>query len=611
MKKLMTLTLVATLAISTVDATTVFAKTIEYQYNDITTMYEAAVSDAASLKTQIGQQPNDVVATFLKDKVSAIFAFLDDREKKKQIYNDYGQMESDDFGDIGYITPLNIPKTIHRQLQELDAIAQQLDGAAEATHQLLQQRIKNTYKEFDLYYENGALLDGIYEGNLYKDGELLGAALNIAYENTETSFLKYAYRRIVAQKDEAEIKENLQAYIDAATKNIEAANDIVKAAQDPEYPKVTLNTDIAMKTINDSTATLRFIQNVMNMYEAQAHMTKLHRAIEEGFTLLGKQIDFTAPNAQANYQNIKLLEVLDGRFDDQGFAYFKVDLSAVAGNYTFVGNADVASYTTFATDDVSRIHESMQLGGREVRYLENGTYAIAIKGEPNARYHFKLKRRTYNVETMKVLTAASKDYDTVSVAKIPIYQKNQPSIKVKFTTNQRVQFLVKPSNTTPVDENGHVIGATVIDAIELKHTQTDKIYKTQKLTGYDDRFVAFVPNGTYTVSLKSTSPSLGQHVALRYFLAPMLPLNEKVSYRKGHFNTFSFVPKKDTKIKFTLSAPSTNIDRKFKLYNDEDQLVKRVTLKAGDRSRTFTYTVKKGRYYLKVDDFHIKTKVVK
>ena len=561
-----------------------------HEYYLVTKEYEDKVQEAAALKAQIGQQSNEVVAALLKEKVAEVFSYLDDHDKKNRIYDDYGHMQYDDVGAAGYETPLNIPQTIKKQLEEIDAVTKQLDGAAEETHTLLQQRIKDIYKEFNLYYENGALLDGEYEGNLYEDGKLIGAILNLAYFKTETSFLNYEYKRLVSQKDEVAIKARLQEYVDAATKNLEAANTILKASQDSDYPNVNLYTDSATKTVNKSVSTLRFIQNVMNTYDAEANLTDLQETMTEGFTLLGKTIDFNGPDSSATYQEMPLAHVQDGFLDDKGYAYFKIKLTEAEGNYTFVGNDDVKSYTTFVATAPENIDRSQQLAATDIHYLEKGTHYIAVKGHPNQPYHFKLKRRTYNVESMSVLKPASSDFDRINVAKVPIYQTTQPSVTMQLTTNQHIQFLTLASNTT------------VIDALELKNEQTGKTYTPKKMSA--NRFGIFAPNGTYRVSLKSSSPSIGQHVALRYFVSPTLELNKTFSSSDGMRNRFTFVTEKDTKIQFKLSTKydrASNSNQTFKLYNDKHEVVKKVTLKKGDKTREFTYTLKQGNYYVHLD----------
>lgn len=558
-----------------------------HQYYLVTKEYEDKVQEAADLKSRVGQQSNEAIATLLREKVAAIFAYLDNRDKRESIDDDYGDVQYDDVGSY-YENPLNIPKTIVKQLETIDEVTKQLDGAAEETHILLQQRIKDTYKQLNLYYENGALLDGEYEGNLYKEGKLLGALLNIAYLKTGTSFLNYDYERIVSQKDELAIKAQLQDYVDAATKRLQAANTILKASQDPDYPKVNLYTDSATKEINNSLSTFRFIKNTMNSYEATANLTNLQDAMTEGFTLIGKNITFNEVDSEAVYQDIKLLEVQDGVFDDKGYAYFKVNLTEPAGNYTFAGNNDINSYTIFAAPTPNKLNISQQLGGKEIRYLEKGTHYIAVKGQPNGRYHFKLKRRTYNVETMRILTPALTELDRVNVAKVPIYQTNQPSVPMQLTTNQYIQFLVLPSKYL------------LFDTLELKNEQTGQTYTAKKLSAY--RFAIFAPNGTYRVSLKSARPSIGQHVALRYFLSPTLELNKPFSSSDGVRNKFTFIADKEMKMQFTLSDEDTSSeDQTFKLYNAHDELVKKMTLKKGEKTRIFTFNVKKGNYYARLD----------
>lgn len=326
----------------------------------------------------------------------------------------------------------------------------------------------------------------------------------------------------------------------------------------------------------------------MNSYEATTNLTNLQNAMTEGFTLIGKNITFNEVDSEAVYQDIKLLEVQDGVFDDKGYAYFKVNLTEAAGNYTFAGNNDINSYTIFAAPTPNKLNISQQLGGKEIRYLEKGTHYIAVKGQPNGRYHFKLKRRTYNVETMRILTPALKEFDRVNVAKVPIYQTNQPSVPMQLTTNQYIQFLALPST--------HLL----FDTLELKNEQTGQTYTAKKLSAH--RFAIFAPNGTYRVSLKSARPSIGQHVALRYFLSPTLELNKPFSSSDGVRNKFTFIADKEMKMQFTLSDEDTSSeDQTFKLYNAHDELVKKMTLKKGEKTRIFTFNVKKGNYYARLD----------
>ena len=558
------------------------------QYYVMTKTYEQKVADTVALKSEIGHQSDEAVAQLLKEKTTNVLAYLDENES--MIYDDYGHEVDDGIGSLYYDDPLNIARTIGGQLQQIDDVATQLGEAALETHELLQQRLKEIYKEFDLYYDNGALLDGEYEGNVYEDGELIGAALNIAYNETQTTFLTSGYGDIVKQKDEQAIKAQLQDYVDAVTKNINAANAIVKASQNPDYPKVDLYKESATSTINDSMKTFRFIKNVMNTYNAEANLAHLQEAMTVGFALLDKAIDFNELDEEAVYQDMKLLDVQDGTFDDKGYAYFKVDLTAAAGNYTFAGNDDVKSYTTFTAENPENVEQSQQLGATELRYLEKGTYYMAVKGQPNQSYHFKLKRRTYDVETMNVLNAASSDYDRTNVVKVPIYQTNQPNAKINLTANQHIQFLALPSDTT------------VIDALELTNEQTGKTYTAKKQSAY--RFETFALKGTYSVSIKSSSPSIGQHVALRYFVSPTLTMNQTWLIDQGVHGAFTFVTANDTKTQFTLSTQhgiDSSKNQTFKLYNDQHELVKKVTLKKGDKTRTFTYTVKKGNYYVRLN----------
>lgn len=562
------------------------------KYYFVTKAYENKLKEAVDLKAQIGQQSDEAIAASLKEKVTEVFAYLDDKDNKERIYDDYGHMQYDDQGENGYKDPSNIRETIRKQLEEIDDVAKQLGDAGAETHASLQQHIKNVYLDFQLHYENGALLDGEYEGNLYDKGKYVNAILNLAFNRTNSEFLNHerSYNTAVSNKDESNIQEQLQPYVDAYTAHLKSANDIVKASQDPDYPKVSLITEGATSTINRSLEKLRFIQNVMNTYGAQADLTELQATMTAGFALLGKTIAFQDPDPTASYKELKLDDVQEGSFDDNGYAYFKVDLPDVEGNYAFVGSDDVASYTTMMSTNAENVAQAEQVVATKLRYLQQGTQYVVVKGQPNQAYHFKLQRRAYSVETTPILGAWTPVEN--KIVDIPIYQINQPTTTVKLTTNQHIQFSAISSDSK------------MIDSIELKNLKTGKTYSIKRGKSYT--FGAFVPNGTYSVLVKSSRPSNAQHVTLSYSLSPTLMMNKKVDRFYGLHDTFSLAMNKDTKMQFKLSAryiPDSN--QKFEMYNDKDELVKRVTLKAGELSREFTYTVKKGNYYILLNGSNI------
>lgn len=299
------------------------------------------------------------------------------------------------------------------------------------------------------------------------------------------------------------------------------------------------------------------------------------------------------------FENLSLLEVKDGQFDENGYAYFKVSLDQPAGNYQFVGNTAVRVYPVWMAPSADQFLTISPMSAGIVRYIEKGTYYVAIEGKPHANYHFKLKRRTYNVETMNTLKPAKDDYDKTNVAKIPIYNKNQPTVKFTLSKDQYVQFFTLASKSN-----------NWVEKIVLTNNETNKKYTPYKLSG--NRFDATLPKGTYTLALKAAQKANGQHIAVRYFLPPALPLNRTVKYTEAIQDRYTLNVSKDTKIKFKITD-SFGIQGSmyaFNLYNEKNEVVKRVKLKDDQVSREFVYTVKKGHYHIKAKYLDITTTVL-
>lgn len=547
-------------------------------YHTIVKQYEDALDDILALASQIGTTPDADLAATIKTKTTDLLALL--TKEKSTLYKEYGGGVDED-GE--YLNPENTTCKIGGQLQSIIDLAKQLNGEANDTISLLESTLTDVYDYADLYYRDGKLLDGVVDGYLYENGKRIDVALNVALERA-TANASSAYselKRAVDNDDDAKVKTALPAYIQASEKAVGAAIDLLEEAKNPTYPNVSLNESFAKDTIRSHYQRLELVYNAANTYALTPHLTSLHSVLKEGYALLGETISFEEPDPNATYVPTAINEVQDGTFDDQGYAYFKVTTTDIEGNYTCVGNADAKNYATWLANSAAQLQTAPQMQSNKVRYLQKGTYYLLVKGQPNKNYHFKLKKRTYNYETLDVLPAAKNDYDRQNVVKLPYYLKQKVSTKIHLTTDQHLQILALPSSTTPVEE------------IILTNTKTNKTYPVQKLS--KARFSSNAPNGTYELTIKPAAAGNGQHVAIRYVLSPTLKMN--TLNENGYRDTYTLNVKRDTKFEFTLSDNWSK--QLFKIYDDQHQVVKKVTLGDQQRTRTFRYTLKKGRYSVK------------
>ncbi|WP_010287491.1 hypothetical protein [Kurthia massiliensis] len=283
------------------------------------------------------------------------------------------------------------------------------------------------------------------------------------------------------------------------------------------------------------------------------------------------------------YMPMQLLEVKDGQFDKNGYAYFKLNIPQ-EGFYRLVGNKTKQYETAVTMSEATLKIEPVQAASK-LRTLKKGTYYVKVKGTPNATYHFKFAERTFDMDQVWSVSTRPQN----NQIDFPYYTERKTSAKIQLTDDKHIRFI-----------NHTVEKADAVKALKLRNIDNGKIYTAKKLSEYT--FSSNAPNGTYEVSLVLTdafikNPYVGK-MKIRYELSEHLPLNSTVASTSLESASYTFNLKKDTKIQFTLMDPKgkKGNNQRFSLYDDQHRLIKRVHIQPDQSSRSFTYTVKKGRY---------------
>lgn len=302
-----------------------------------------------------------------------------------------------------------------------------------------------------------------------------------------------------------------------------------------------------------------------------------------------------APTATTSEMNI--MDVKTGQFDENGLATFQLNVTQ-EGYYRLVGNSATKSYETAIATDVSALKDEPYQAASKLRRLTKGTYLINVKGTPGQAYRFKMAERTFDLSQPWPMNngTVSDGYDKKNVVYMPYYTERKAAATLTLNSDQHIRF--------------YGVGAKPVKALRLTNKETGKTYTAKKISV--STFSSNAPDGTYEVTLRFTddflaAPTVGK-MRLSYTLGKQLSLNDVVKTDETPFNTFTFNPKKDTKISFTLMpTKGKGAGQRFSIYDKNHNLVKRVHLLDGQTSRQFVYTVKAGRYSIVANNMKIQT----
>ncbi|MGR6898887.1 hypothetical protein [Rummeliibacillus sp. BSL5] len=486
------------------------------------------------------------------------------------IFGDYVEWITEDESDShdAYLTltvQMNDLKKIIGKLEHTDATI--------ANDKAIREKLDFLYGRQEIEHANGEILDGEYKGNIYRKGELVGSREDVALENATKAF----------EKVSTDKSATIQQKIDALTAQVLAANVVFTAAKAPEYPNVKFDTKGAERVLRDSKVSRRALVKEAAQQQETINTDALEKELIAGFAELNEKISFDQPSATATYEPLAVNEEATGTFDDKGFAYYAINVDQVEGNYYFTGNADVPNQVFWMSDAKEKINDVDEEVPEKLRYLEKGMRYVAVQGEPNAPYHFKLYQKIYNYTTMAELLPGRD-----GAVELPYYQHSTPSVDLNLTTDKHIMLYALEN------ENSF---ESPIENLILTNKETGETYPVVKISR--TFFSTNAPNGKYSLSMTSTKKGVPGHVGIYYETSPQLKMNEP--NQNNRFYTLNV--EKDTKFKFVLTSNHTQYgNNKMRFYDQNHKLIKHVPFDTGDKPREFVYTVKKGRYSISMDD---------
>lgn len=561
------------------------------RYNVFVQTYEQMIAQALTLKEAIGKESDEGVAKQLKVQTDELLTYL--KEHKRSLYETYGGRDDD-----GYMNEIVTVRKIGQQLSEIDAMTKQLNGAAADTHEALVKVIDDYYKTKNLHHVDGVLLDGAYEGNIYEKGNLVTTVVDREQSNAQQAYNDKlsAFNNATTTETSETLQSLLEEVVEALNVSLQKSIIEIEESENPTYPNAVPNAYSARADITRSVDELRIIENGMKQYHLQVDTTSLRETMEKAYAKIGETVSLAEVDNHAAYTPIELGNI-EGTYNEDGFAYITLHTKDREGIYK-LDDRDVRWRISENPELMTNMTEQKAADGV---YLEQGTHYIALKGKPNMSFQMQLTKKTYNFDTKTTWTASKSEYGGDAVI-IPYYKYQSLSTTLTLTNDQNLQIFALPSN-----------GYSGLEEIILTDQKKGKTYPVKKLSMA--RFSTNAPNGTYKLTIVPPKDKVGSqlHVAISYMLSSPLVLNQKTYNRDTINDTFTLNLNKETKIKFKLEDQyeyNTN-KNKFKLYDHQHKLVKSVTLKDGQKSREFTYTVKKGRYSIKAKNLDITTTVKK
>ena len=484
-----------------------------------------------------------------------------------------------------------------KELTDMKAQLQTMPHTEEA-QQAVEKGFKAVYALQKLHYENGAFLDGAYEGNYYENGKLLGSQLNynLAQQSSKFDTAFYEYRDAIA---DATDKEALTTtFIESLLQKVKAAEAIGLEHQHPIYPNAELSVPTAQWKMEESVDDYRYIENIVKMYQLSVDLTPLKQAMAQAGKALNMTVPLEAIDINATYKPLILNETQTGQFDDDGFAYFKVDLQDQEGVYEIAGDYrfETKYANVWVADDLEKLPTQVALAKKNNLYLEQGTQYIVVRGKAHDTYEFTMKQYQFNYDdksAWKIQEGAPATID------LPYYKYENVRIPIEITNNNSVELFVGPRIYTANNGFKGIQNLTMTNNATGEVYPIKKIFYEQKQTA---RFLIDAPKGTYTLTYEQPENVYGEGALLTFSsYQPITLLNSKnLSNERS-----TFTLDKDTTVKFTLTKAATSGSNAFNLYNSDFQRIKQTSIDYSKTSKSFTYTLEKGKYYLNLDHMNM------
>lgn len=475
-----------------------------------------------------------------------------------------------------------------RHIQDVSKMVEQAGDSqsAQKMNGLVEETITTLYKWQQLLYADGKLVDGAYKGNFYEKGRLLSSIENKQLDDA----IKSLSTTLTTPEEAANYQAQVMTIISRAQAVIEAANK-------PPYENVLYSTSDAKNAIHNAIEQRAILLTTLKKQQWTLDTMALDSQLRAALLAIDSDESIGELDEKADFMPLQINEVATGKFNADGFAYFEITVPDVEGNYKFVGNAAVTKYKLYMNPIKGNLKDMPVRAANKDMYVEKGHYYVAVKGKPMSDYRFKLKKHAYDLPAVLAPNDAFMSHK--HRIDIPYYSYSIPSTKVKLTTNQHATFFA--NYTSQTDQH--------IQAVILTNDKTGKQYKsTYKGSGM--KYGISAPNGTYTLTLDLAKKGVPGHVSIYYLLSDILPLNQTIALSHSDRKPYTLNTANDTKIKFSLTTKTQN-NNVFRIYNDQNQLVKKITLTPERNTRDFVYTVKKGRYSVYGDNLTITTKILK
>ncbi|WP_010287489.1 hypothetical protein [Kurthia massiliensis] len=251
------------------------------QYKTIQEPYELdlkaliALKDDATISAETrAQQFNETTAI--------LSAYM--HEHLSELSNSYLEMD-----DVGSYDETIAQEKLVGDMQKLAQIARSIEGTESAQVQI-EKNLKEIYLHFNLYYDNGHLLDGEINGNIYSNGFLENTKfekeLSAAYEDVyraEQTFENAEYKNKPEQAKAAVIPmvETLQVML-------EKAMIVLAEHEQPTYENAKPAIEFATNRIQGSKETLRTIENALQTYDIAVDLEPLQQTMEKAYTAIGE-----------------------------------------------------------------------------------------------------------------------------------------------------------------------------------------------------------------------------------------------------------------------------------------------------------------------------------
>lgn len=311
-------------------------------------------------------------------------------------------------------------------------------------------------------------------------------------------------------------------------------------------------------------------------------------------------------DTQATYKPLTLNETQTGQFDKNGFAYFKVDLQDKEGVYEIAGDYsfDHKDANVWLSNQLETLPTQQALPTKKNLYLEQGTHYLVVRGKANDSYEFAMNQHQFNYKEKLVWPIQSNSTGSID---LPYYKYEQIRIPVELTSNEHLEFYVG-ARTYDYDLNKAFKG---IKDLTMTNDITGETYPLKKLTYAQTenvRFLTDAPKGKYTLTYKAPENVYGEGAKLHWeTFTPIAFLNKKdISAPRT-----TFVIEKDTKIRFTLTrgVDTSYSSPNFDLRDENFGRIRQKNLDMSTPSIKFNYTLKKGKYYLYLDNMKLSTTV--